>query len=170
MSHVLKDKGAYARIYAWHRTALIDYATSIVGCRARAEDVVQEVYIRFATAGETGTVDNPISYLYRIVRNLSIDTFRRESRQMPGLIPDEMFAEIPSDTPSPERVLEGRRRLSDLEAAIAQLPERTRRIFILHRLQGRTYEEIADELGISKSTVQKHLTQALAHAMKKIND
>lgn len=62
-----------------------------------------------------------------------------------------------------------RRRLRQLEGAVAELPERTRRIFVLNRLHGETYQEIADRLGVSVSTVQKHLMRALAHAMFRLD-
>lgn len=170
MNRVLKKNGADAAMFMRHRSALVDYASPIVGCRARAEDVVQEAYIRFAAADAANEVASPTSYLYRIVRNLAIDTVRREHRQSPGLITEQQFAELPVDAPSVDRVLDGRRRLAQLEAAVAELPERTRRIFILNRLHGLTYQQIADELDVSISTVQKHLMQALAHAMSKLDD
>ncbi len=169
MNRVLKDDGRHVAIFTEHRAALVDYARPIVGCPMRAEDVVQEAYIRFAAAVEGGKVDNPVSYLYRIVRNLAIDTFRRESRQIAGLLSDAQFQALPEETPAADRTLVARRRLRQLEGAVAELPERTRRIFVLNRLHGETYQEIADRLGVSVSTVQKHLMRALAHAMSRLD-
>lgn len=171
MNRVLRDDASHVAIFAEHRRALIDYAAPIVGCPARAEDVVQEAFIRFAAAAaDEGRMQSPVSYLYRIVRNLSIDTFRRESRQVPGLLSDAQFAAVPEETPPADRTLAARRRLRQLEDAVAELPDRTREIFILNRLYGQTYQEIADRLGVSLSTVQKHLMQALAYAMQKIDE
>lgn len=170
MNRVLKQDDRHVAIFAEHRRALVDYAAPIVGCPARAEDVVQEAYTRFTAAIDGGKVESPVSYLYRIVRNLSIDTFRRESRQTAGLMSEAQFHALPEESPSQERTLAARRRLKQLEAAVARLPERTRRIFILNRLHGQTYQEIAERLGVSISTVQKHLMQALAYATSQIDD
>ena len=64
-------------LFLAHRSALIDYAQPIVGCRARAEDVVQEAYLRFAAATDRerpadDRILQPVGYLYRIVRNLAV--------------------------------------------------------------------------------------------------
>ena len=69
-----------ASLYLTHRASLVDYATPIVGDRARAEEVVQEAFIRFAPGPRSGgSVEQPIAYLYRIVRNLALDWARRRA-------------------------------------------------------------------------------------------
>ena len=62
MDSMLKRNGPHVRIFVEQRTALIDYAFPIVGCRAHAEDVVQEAYIRFDAAnGKPRAIDNPFA-------------------------------------------------------------------------------------------------------------
>jgi RNA polymerase sigma-70 factor (ECF subfamily) len=74
----LQHDDARLKLYLTHRAALIDYATPIVGCRARAEDVVQEAYIRFVPARVADArIEQPVAYLYRIVRNVALDWTRR---------------------------------------------------------------------------------------------
>ena len=65
------------RLYLAHRAALIDTAAPIVGCRSRAEDVVQDAYLKLDD--DTPGIRNPLSYMFRLVRNLAIDRARRLS-------------------------------------------------------------------------------------------
>src|SRR5262245_10998703 len=73
-SDTMVDTETRHQVYFANRTALIAYATRIVGSRETAEDIVQEAFIRFAPAN-TGSESSGLSpaYLYRIVRNLSLD-------------------------------------------------------------------------------------------------
>ena len=90
------------------------------------------------------------------------------ARHIPmGEVPARI-AEIPADLPGPEEITAGRERLDCLRAAIQELPERTRQIFVLHRLEELTYDQVADRLGISESSVQKHLAKALQHVMRRL--
>src|SRR6266581_8839636 len=79
------------KLYLTHRSALINYATRIVGSRAWAEDIVQDAYLRIAAMGPNEQsivasdnqtqITHPVAYLYRIVRNLSADWSRRRSTE-----------------------------------------------------------------------------------------
>lgn len=77
----MRDDDPRLKLFLDHRATLVDYATPIVGDRMRAEDVVQEAYIRFAPGAADGAaagrVAQPVGYLYRIVRNLALDVTRR---------------------------------------------------------------------------------------------
>ncbi len=65
------------------------------------------------------------------------------------------------DAPSAEAVVAGRERLAALLAALSDLPERTQTIFRMHKLDGLAYGEVAESLDVSKSTVEKHMMDAL---------
>lgn len=157
------------KLYLAHRSALVDYATPLTGNRAQAEDVVQEAYFRFVPQREGGaaTADNPLAYLYRIVRNLALDLIRRngaESRReaqialmdagltMPGL--DEVFVH--------------REELRRAAAALAELPDRTRLAFELHRFHEQTFHQIADRLGISITTAHRLVRDAVVHVTRRL--
>ncbi len=169
MNRVLKKDGRHAVIFTEHRAALVDYATPIAGGRARAEDVVQEAYIRFAAAADKTTrIENPVSYLYRIVRNLAIDVTRHGSFEDPFPEP-ESLNRIPSPTPGADETLLYRDELRVLAAALDELPARTREIFLMHRLEGRTLQEIADHFGISVVRVHQLVRKALVHGAKRLD-
>ncbi|WP_119301504.1 sigma-70 family RNA polymerase sigma factor [Dongia deserti] len=155
-------------LFLAHRSALIDYAQPIVGCRARAEDVVQEAYLRFAAATERAddTILQPVGYLYRIVRNLALDWARhlaQEDRPPPGAM-----ERLASAAPSPEQATVDRDQLRIVIAALDELPPRTRRAFELNRLQGETFPAIARQLGISVGLAHRLVKDALTHCADRL--
>jgi len=153
------------QLYLTHRAALLDYATPIVGCRARAEDVVQEAWLRFSGQDEKADIRHPASDLYRIVRNLALDLTRRTAteRVQPG--GDELLNDLPSSSASPEREVSSQNELEAISRALAQLPERTRRAFEMHRLGGFTLQQVAAALGVSTALVHQLVHDALRHCM-----
>lgn len=123
-----------------------------------AEDLVQEAWIRVAGHAGREAVANPEAFLMRTALNLSIDTHR--ARRVQGdevALDDVVLADM---APSVEAWLLGRERVARLGVCLSRLPERTRGIFLAHRLDGRSYSDIARELDISVKAVEKHVTKA----------
>ena len=156
------------RLFVAHRRELQAYLTVRLRDREMAADLTQETFLRFAEQGARSAVLHDRSYLYRTAQNLAIDHLRRANRHRTDSVAHEAIAEIPADLPGPEEITAGRERLDCLRAAIQELPERTRQIFVLHRLEELTYDQVADRLGISESSVQKHLAKALQHVMRRL--
>lgn len=165
-------------LFLRHRERLIGRAAPIVRCPVEAEDVVQEAFIRFsARAGDDAEVSaapvtairNPVGYLYRIVRNLALDRSRRVVR---GPIQDaiEDLGWIPADAPSPEQVALDRDRLRTLETALARLPVRTRTAFIMRRLEGKSFKEIADHLDVSVARAHQLVKDAMRQALQHMRE
>ena len=117
-----------------------------------------------ASAGASGPIADPLAYLYRTANNLMLDRKRAELRQAKR---DHEWSgaadgvgEPASDAPSDERVLIARAELEAAEQALEALGERTSTVFRRFRVEGRTQRQIADELGISLSAVEKDLQRA----------
>lgn len=161
-------------LYLAHRTALVDFATPIVGCRASAEDVVQEAFLRFVPAAPERAgaepIMQPVGYLYRIVRNLAVDWGRRLSAERRRGDGGAILEDVPAPTASPEQAVVDRDELRVVAAALAELPERTRRIFELHRLEGRTLQDIADTFGISLTLTHQLVRKAISHCASRLDD
>ncbi|MFN4281244.1 MAG: RNA polymerase sigma factor [Alphaproteobacteria bacterium] len=133
-----------------------------------AADLLQETFLRLAEQPAVAGIENPRSYLYRTARNLAIDHFRQEERRQTRPVPNETLAEIESDAPALDEAADARERMAHLRAALDELPARTREIFLFNRVEGLTHAEVARRLGVSDSTVQKHLARALHHVMRRM--
>ena len=172
MAGILTGREAYLELYLAHRAALVDYAAPIVGDRARAEDVVQEAWLRFSAAtekerAEAERITQPIGYLYRIVRNLATDVARRLSAD--SWTEDTPALEAaPAPEADPERQAVDRDALRVVAAALDELPPRTRLAFDLHRFGDKTFAEIGRQLGISQARAHNLVQEALAHCMRRL--
>ncbi len=160
-------------LFVVHRKSLVDYAAPIVGCRALAEDVVQEAFIRFSSSvgeerSQSGTVSQPLHYLFRIVRNLAIDWARRISSERQDPASEEVLAATAADIPSPEQAALYRDELRILSKALAELPDRTRLAFEMHRLHNYKLQDIADRLNVSTTLVHQLIRQAVMHCGKRL--
>jgi RNA polymerase sigma factor (sigma-70 family) len=155
-------------LFVEHRGSLVNYANGILHDRAGAEDVVQEAWLRFSAAADDGQIVNPVSYLYRIVRNLALDWARRRSVEGPK-VAEPVMESVASDAPSAERILFYRDELRVIADAIAELPERTRTAFRMYRLEGHTLQQIADHLGVSVVRTHQLVKEAILHAAQRLD-
>lgn len=150
-----------------HRRELLAYLTDKVRDRETAAELTQEAFLRYAQQGSgAASVVHPRSYLYRTAHNLAVDHVRRQRRERTDPVPVDEMEGGADERPSPERVAGG---LSDVAAArdaLLELPERTRQVFVLTRIEGLTYGEVARRLQVSDSSVQKHLAKAVKHVMQ----
>jgi len=146
------------------RDELIAAAAAIVGCRAVAEDLVQESWIRFRRKGYDRRT--AASLLRRIVRNLAIDWFRRTRLER------ECHADIgfsAETTPDAERIQITREELRSAASALAELPARTRQAFVLRRVEGLSFAEIGARLGISNQRAHQLVRAALVHLDRRMS-
>jgi RNA polymerase sigma factor (sigma-70 family) len=129
--------------------------------RDDAEDLLHDAWIGITERAVKA--ENPVALLARTAANRGIDAYRREQR-LGATVATEAIAEAIADhRPLQDEMLIARHRLERLKGGVAQLSPRTREIFLMHRLDGRKYREIAQELGISQSAVEKHIARAMAH-------
>lgn len=158
-------------IFVAHRRALLNYASSIVGSRAQAEDVVQEAWLRFDEASSGKFLEDSTGYLFRIVRNLAFDGQRRLKREGQVITDDdfEAAANMPANSaPSPEMVALYKDEYALVMAALAELPERTRMAFEMHRFGGAKLREIAQALDISLPLAHRLVADALQHCKERL--
>ncbi|MDF0678002.1 MAG: sigma-70 family RNA polymerase sigma factor, partial [Nitrosomonas sp.] len=157
-------------LYLAHRGELVNYARGIVGDRAHAEDVVQEAWMRFDAAAEVRLLEEPVGYLYRIVRNLALDGRRRMKREERIVESDTDVAvwETADNQPSPEVTATARDELHRLSEAMAELPERTRIALEMRRFGDCKLKEIAAHLGISVTVAHDIIAEGIAHCRRRV--
>lgn len=152
-----------AAVLAENRPVLLRFLERRLGSHAEAEDVLQTLWIKLAERPPTGPIADPLAYLFKMSENAARDMRRAEGRRHvreerwveAGGAPDAETVE-----PSPEQQAIDRDDLRVIEARLARLPERTRRLFIAFRLDGTPQKDLARQDGISVSAVQKHLQRA----------
>jgi len=122
-----------------------------------ADEVAQEALLRIWSSRASVRMDTARPLLFRIARNLAIDRQREHQRWR---FSDIAETEPESDSISAERVVAAREELAQIEAAIQALPDKCRTAFIRSRIDGLKHAEVAAEMGISKSMVEKHVAEA----------
>jgi RNA polymerase sigma factor (sigma-70 family) len=141
--------------------------TRRLGSADLASEVLHETYLRLQGITEIEPVRSPKAYVFRIALNIAHDRRRAESRR---LTVDEVdcLLDIPDDQPDAARVIEDRSEVNLLRRAIAELPERRRRVLILSRIEGLPNREIATRLGVTVRTVETDLKQAIEHCAERL--
>lgn len=147
------------------RPALTRFFLRSVRNAADAEDMVQDVYLRIVRRGELESYEGLVSYAFTTADSVAKDRNRRGVvRHFDRHVPIEPEG-IASEDPGPERELLARDELRATSIALAQLPERTRSVFVLRRLDGASFAEIGVRLGISLSAAEKHMLKATRHLL-----
>ena len=138
-----------------------------LGNEADADDALQETLIKLHGAMATGNVENPQAFAFTIARNLSVDMIRRSARARAR---DSAFGATRTEragddfvdpSAGPDAQVAGRERVEQVMAALETLTPKVRQAFVLHKIEGLSYAEVADRMGLAKSTVEKHMIKAL---------
>ena len=167
LSATRSDKTVLLSLYEEKRANLVRFFAARLNSRAEAEDLVQDLYLRLTTMEPVATVENPSALLHRNRSNLLLDRMRRQKRSGAR---DHDWREANTtilagrevaDEPSADEVVTARQRLRAQVEAVDDLPEKTRHAFQLHKLDGLSHAETARRMGISTSTVEKHISSAL---------
>ncbi len=149
--------------FVQHRAALHRYLRAR-GAGEDAEDLLQDLWLKINAAADDDRVIEPLPYLYRMAHNLMIDRRRSAARRVAR---DQQYYDVidvggngADNKPNSERTLVARDDLRQIDGVLAALGARTDHIFRRHRVEGVAQREIADELGITLSGVEKHLQKA----------
>jgi RNA polymerase sigma factor (sigma-70 family) len=153
-----------------HHNALLRFLRKRLRNPEDASDVAQEAYIRIMRYDGARDVQSPSSLLYRIAINVANDLGRSEQVRHAADQCSIDNVELASDDPQPERIVSSMQDLSLLYKAIADLPPKCQQVFLLSRVRGMTYPQIAAHCGISVKMVEKHIGKALAACLKKVGD
>jgi RNA polymerase sigma-70 factor (ECF subfamily) len=162
------DKDAFTLLFHAYKDKLFSFVHDITGSTAKAEDIVQEVFLKiWEKQHHLSQIDNFNAYLFRMCRNYAIDQFRKLNREIllhSSLLQQDNISMAGAD----EAVLQKELR-QKLQEAVDQLPPQQKRVFILHKEKGFKLLEIAEELDLSVSTVQNHLFRAVGNIRHYLN-
>jgi RNA polymerase sigma-70 factor (ECF subfamily) len=152
------------------RAPLLAYFSKRVQSRNEAEDLTQEVFVRLLHHPDRHNGQTVEAYVFTIAANLLRDRAKsvsgmvdRSSQNVDLLVEAGQNPSSLIEDRDPERVLVGKETVEDVLAALAELGERTRDVFILARLEAMQHREIAEMYGISVSSVEKMIMKAMVH-------
>lgn len=131
--------------------------------RDDADDMAQETFARFLGAARPANILSPGNYLTRIAFNLIRDRDKRGSTKLAKLCLPIEAGLIAFADDDQHREIEARQQAEAWRKILEELPPLTLDVFLLNRIDGLTYDAIANRLGISKPRVQKHIVKALRH-------
>lgn len=178
---VLSDVSSSAKdelvaVYLERRPVLVRSFAARLGSTEKAEDLVQDIYLRLQslTEDQAANVQNPVAFLYRIGGNLVLDGVRQTRRASAR---DKAWSESSTavidgvsvaDEPSPESAAWARIKLDQVGRALETVAPKARQAFRMHRVDGLTHAQIAQRLGVSTSSVEKYLSAVLARLLKEV--
>lgn len=167
------DARAFETLVRRHRTPVYNFILRFTGQRARAEDLLQETWLKVVrSAPEYQPRARFTTWVYTIARNLCVDSARKESYRHAASLEassDSPHGEegralgevLPDHGIGPERGAHNARLRPLLERALASLPEEQREVFILREYSGVPFKEIAEVTGVSENTVKSRMRYAL---------
>lgn len=137
-----------------------------------AADIMQDTFLRVLASppGEAAGDHNPRAYLYKVSRNLSINHHRRENIVQIADLSDDEVSRVADPSPSAETIVYSRQCLAQVRRALAELPERTRIAFEMHRVRERTIVEVARELDLSTGRTWALIRDAYRHLLVRVDD
>jgi RNA polymerase sigma factor (sigma-70 family) len=154
-------------LYETHARELWAFAQRRVG-RDEAEDVVHDTYLRVLQYGDKVELENPRAYLYRVAANVATDRGMALKACNDRTESEFDLDALDSHAPGAETIVGARRSLQRCLAALDELPDVYRHVFLLHRIDGLTQSEIACALDIPKRTVERYVAKALEHCLQRL--
>ncbi len=155
------DIKAFEEIFRRYYTSLCWYAAGITGSMPAAEEIVEELfYVLWKNREQLQIFQSVKSYLYRAVRNESVQYCEHQDikERYCSSVQSEQRTGCSSD---PHSQLEYKELRALVQYTLEKLPDRRRRIFKMHRVQGMKYAEIASALSLSVKTVEAEMTKVL---------
>lgn len=160
------SKSLAADLIETHRDELLHFLYRRTDCRETALDIIQDCFIKLAHYLENNTLHNPRAFIYRVAANLAIDYARQQQRTV--ALDDNEAQLLVDESAVPEQTVFDREQIELCEQALAELPPLTLKILVMSRFEGYTHKQIAAQLGISVSWVEKNIITALKHCKRSL--
>lgn len=155
------DQQAFTELYNRYHTGIYNYQSAFVKIPSIAEDLTQEVFLKIWEARRRMEIHTSFTaYIFRISRNVAIDSIKKISadRQLRNEVMHNMQSSFPENGISK---LQAKEVHSLYNQAVDSLSRQRKAVYVLCREEGKTYEEAAKLLGISRHTVKEHMTESL---------
>jgi RNA polymerase sigma-70 factor (ECF subfamily) len=153
------------RLYLDHNAALLRFLASRLGSHQEAKEIAQEAYVRLLSLHTPGAISYLRAFLYKTASNLALDRLRNRGRH--GRLDEAYAASEALNFPAPpEEQTATAQEIERLRHALAELPPKCRKAFLLHKFHNLTMVEVARELQVTDRMVRLYMTRALLHCRK----
>lgn len=160
----LCEETTFTAVYKSYATPLHNYLFYKTGNTGLSKDLVQEAFTRLWQNCKSVLFETAKGYVFKIANNLLLNEYAHQK----VVLKFEQRPTSSQTSENPEFILEEKELKQELEAAISALPEKQRVVFLMSRIDKKTYKEIAELLGISKQAVEKRMYNAL-DALRKVS-
>ncbi len=159
------DQEAFIALYDRYHVLIYQWTIKLVKVPQLAEDLVQDVFLKIWSIREQVNPKQSFpAFLYRISRNMAFNMLKKIASE--EKLQAEVMKELSNNSETAENKLLWQQYEALLNTAVEQLPKQRQKVFRLCRTEGKTYDEVALELGISRNTVKEHMV----FAVKNIKD
>jgi RNA polymerase sigma-70 factor (ECF subfamily) len=156
--------------YVRHQSSLKRFIARFLRGSPDVEDIAQEAFLRAYAVERERPIDQPKSFLFRIAKHVALSQLTRKSQQITDYIEDSDDSEVIGTESSAEDEFSARQILGLHCEAVATLPPQCRQVYLLRKVHGLSHKEIAAQLGIAVSTVEKHLIKAVELCERYVRD
>lgn len=155
---------AFTALYADHHGWLRGLLSKKLGCRHKAEDLTHDTFVKVLASKAAQALQEPRAFLTTVAHGLVVSLWRRQDLEHAYL--DALQAQGVPYAASPEDRAQAVEALVQIDEMMAELPPKAARAFVLAQLEGLTYQEIADQLGVSERMVKKYMAQTMARLLQ----
>jgi len=150
-----------SRLFSEHNESLIQFLATRLHSVQEAKEVAQEAYVRLLSLEDSGAVSFLRAFLFKTAANLAVDRIRSRNRQRQAL--DAGLCDESREAPTPDREAASAQEMEIVRHLVAELPPKCRRAFLLHRVHGAEFSEIAEEMGLSERMVRHYVLRAVLY-------
>jgi RNA polymerase sigma-70 factor (ECF subfamily) len=155
-------KALIERLFSTHGAALQAFFRRRIRSKPEAPDLTQEVYLRMLRIDDAQVIHNPEGYLYSVASNLVKERAVVDRRISVATSGDAQLENLFAELPSSEELVDTDARARRLREVLLQLTPKCRAALVLQYRHDMSYQQIAEQLGVSVNMVKKYLAQGLA--------
>ncbi|MEM9102267.1 MAG: sigma-70 family RNA polymerase sigma factor [Pseudomonadota bacterium] len=157
----IEQRIIFQKMYKEHSCWLLGWLTNKVNCRSRAEDIVQDIFLKLLRSeSDLKTIIEPKAYLITMAKRLIVDQIRRKQVEDAYLQQKVIFQNEIQQKISLENDFENRQIIGQALEKLSTLSDKPKHAFLMSRLEGLRHAEISEKLGVSVSMVKKYIVKA----------
>jgi RNA polymerase sigma-70 factor (ECF subfamily) len=165
-----RKDSAMTKVFIENESFLKKFLTRFLSQPQDIEDVAQETFLKAFNAEMHKEIRSPKAFLFRIAKNAALTKLTKKMQLITDYIEDFDSPDVLCDGTSVEDQVASRQKLAVFCQAAASLPPQCRRAFLMRKVYGLSHKEISERLGISTSTVEKHVANGLQRCSNYMRD